>query len=399
VRINLDIAPEAFQSALNQRITGANGQLPWLAERVVADLLIAGLEPLVASGHLVATRAVPYGRYAPTSLAQASEEGICLWYLKLELDAPKGRAMAQDDFQLPSNLVLQPIRYADGERTVKFNRKSMKTRERHQIELLKPSLPAHLFTPVAERHRCGASCNPSLLDPVIKGVWDWRLRFTCRVCGRAYYCSCFERALQVAPASAKVRRNRGGAEVVEFLPKLCHLCTDKPSNLEFCHPMYGSSVLVRYGPYVRRLEYEEGLSSRDAENRVREILGIARIGEGWISETQLYRLVVYLFSDHAVIREASPEWLGRQRLDIYIAELGLAIEYQGQQHYKSVGLFGGDEALARTKERDRRKRDLCEANGVTLIYFRHDEALTEKVVTGKLKRFLKETSSRTAPAR
>jgi very-short-patch-repair endonuclease len=109
--------------------------------------------------------------------------------------------------------------------------------------------------------------------------------------------------------------------------------------------------------------------------------------------------VAYLFSAYEVSREASPQWLGRQRLDIYIPELRLAIEYQGQQHYKSVGLFGGDEALSRTKERDHRKRELCDANGITLIYFRHDEALTEKVVTRKLKRFLKDTSSGVTPAR
>jgi len=399
VRINLDINPEEFQKTLGRRITDDNGQLPWLAESVVADLLMADLEPLVASRDLLATRAVPYGQYKPTNLLRASEEGITLWYLKLELDAPKGKVMAQGEFQFPSNLVLHPIRYADDARTVKFKHQSMKTRERHHVELLNPSIPAHLFASVAELHRCGTSCNPSLLDPVIEGVWDWRLRFACRVCGRAYYCSCFEVALQRAPASGRRRRTRDGSGAIEFLPKLCHLCTGKPSNLQFCHPMYGSSVLVKYGPYIRKVEHEEGLSSRDAENRVREILGIARIGEGWISETQLYRLVVYLFSDHAVTREASPDWLGRQRLDIYIAELGLAIEYQGQQHYKSVGLFGGDEALSRTKERDHRKRELCDANGVTLIYFRHDEALTEKVVTAKLKRFLRERSSRMTPAR
>jgi very-short-patch-repair endonuclease len=158
--------------------------------------------------------------------------------------------------------------------------------------------------------------------------------------------------------------------------------------------MYGSSVLVRYGPYIRKLEHEQGLSARDAENRVREALGIAKIGEGWISETQLYRLVAHLFSRHEVVREASPQWLGRQRLDIYLPRLAVAIEYQGQQHYAAVDLFGGEEALQRTRERDRKKRDLCEKNGVTLVYFRHDEPLTEKTVLRKLKRFLeKETNA------
>ena len=397
VIINLDIAPEGFQSSLSRRITDADGQLPWLAESIVADLLIAGLQPLIASGHLLSVRATPYGQYKPTTLARASADGIALWYLKLELDAPKGQLWAPTDVQRPAHLILHPLRYADGARTIRFAHKSMKTRERYHIELLNPSIPAHLFTSAAGIHHCGASCNRSLLDPVITGVWDWKLRFICRVCGRAYYCSCFERALKAAP-KAQGRRARNDVGRVEFLPQLCHVCTGNPSSLTFCHPMYGSRVLscgmdrMSAGSSTRRDSHREM-----RENRVRDLLGIPKIGEGWISETQLYRLVTFLFSAYAVDREASPEWLGRQRLDIYIPELHLAVEYQGQQHYKSVALFGGDEALARTKERDQRKRDLCHANGVTLIYFRHDEELTEKVVTRKLKSFLRESSSRATP--
>jgi hypothetical protein len=387
--INLDFEPEAFRGALTDRIRSADGQLPWLAESIVADLLTASMAPLLTSGYLLAARAVLYGHYKPTCLADAAVNGIVLWYLKLLIDAPKGRVLEEAEFRLPSHLVLNPISYGTFATATKFKHRSMRARERHEIEFLNPSIPSRLFRSVARRHVCGTTCDRALLDPVIDGVWDWQLQFACRLCGRAYYCACFELALQRAPVTHKVRA-REKSRSVAFLPSLCHLCTGKPSNLEFCHPMYGSSVLVRYGPYIRKLEHELGLSARDAENRVREALGIARIGEGWISETQLYHLVVHLFTGHSVTREASPEWLGRQRLDIYVSELGLAIEYQGQQHFSAVDLFGGDEALARTRDRDRRKRDLCEKNGVTLVYFRHDEPLTEKAVMRKLKRFLKE---------
>lgn len=280
--INLDVDPEAFQAALNRRIGEPDGQLPWLAESIVAELLTLSLQPLVVSGHVLASRTLPYRHYKPTSLIQASAEGILLWYLKLQVDTPKTRVLSQTDFGLPPHLTLHPIRYANEGRTVKFRRQSMKTRERYHIELLNPSIPARLFASAAALHRCGSSCGRSLLDAAIDGVWDWKLRFVCRVCGRAFHCSCFERAIRGLSTDGAKADPR-----IEFLPKLCHLCTGKPSNLEFCHPMYGSSVLVRYGPYIRKLEHEEGLLQRDAENRVRELLGIPKIGEGWISDAAL----------------------------------------------------------------------------------------------------------------
>src|SRR5690348_13386787 len=109
--ITLDIDPEAFQRSLARRIADADGQLPWVAESIVADLLVAALQPLIASGSLLSVRTKPYGQYKPTTLALASTEGIVLWYLKLELDAPKGQVWAPTDVRRPAHLVLRPIRY------------------------------------------------------------------------------------------------------------------------------------------------------------------------------------------------------------------------------------------------------------------------------------------------
>ena len=81
----------------------------------------------------------------------------------------------------------------------------------------------------------------------------------------------------------------------------------------------------------------------------------------------MYRLIKQLFPDDMVLREASPSWLGRQRLDVFLPDRGLAIEYQGAQHYAPVELFGGAEALQRTMERDTTKKRLCDENQVELI--------------------------------
>jgi hypothetical protein len=107
---------------------------------------------------------------------------------------------------------------------------------------------------------------------------------------------------------------------------------------------------------------------RKAENSVRRELGLPLVGEGWLSETQLYWEIRNEFAEMAVEREATPSWLAPQRLDIYLPELGVAIEYQGEQHRQPVERFGGEEGFQRTVERDDRKRQLCEAHGIRLIY-------------------------------
>lgn len=106
---------------------------------------------------------------------------------------------------------------------------------------------------------------------------------------------------------------------------------------------------------------------REAENKYREEIGMPRIGEGWIRETELYYKIKERFKEYEVIHHGKPTWLGKQHLDIYIPEFNIGIEYQGAQHYKPIDYFGGEEAFRKNQERDRRKRVLCETNDCYLI--------------------------------
>ncbi|NIM04544.1 MAG: hypothetical protein GTN65_02750, partial [Armatimonadetes bacterium] len=92
------------------------------------------------------------------------------------------------------------------------------------------------------------------------------------------------------------------------------------------------------------------ISRREAENEIRNVLGIPGIGEGWISEVELLNMVREILPEEEVVHQASPEWLGSQRLDIFIPSLRIAIEYQGRQHYEPVPFFGGDEGFRKTRE-------------------------------------------------
>ena len=109
---------------------------------------------------------------------------------------------------------------------------------------------------------------------------------------------------------------------------------------------------------------------REAENVWREDNGIPRVGEGWVSETVLYYSVKDAFPSTEVLQHAGPSWLGRQHLDVFLPELRVALEYQGVQHDRPVEFFGGEEAYARTIQRDKRKLNLCRRHGVKIIYVR-----------------------------
>ena len=123
---------------------------------------------------------------------------------------------------------------------------------------------------------------------------------------------------------------------------------------------------------------------RTAKAETKHRLALSR----WVREEELYGVVRRLFPNEIVRRETSPKWLGRQRLDIYLPRVGLAIEHQGEQHYRPIEGFGGDHAFALTRERDERKRALCEENSVGVVDMRFDEALTVDNVRRRLRRWL-----------
>jgi hypothetical protein len=107
--------------------------------------------------------------------------------------------------------------------------------------------------------------------------------------------------------------------------------------------------------------------TRDAENIVREQLGIPKVGEGWVAETILYYEIKKAFPDIEVQQHAKPEWLGKQHLDIFIPEKRVALEYQGDQHERPVEYFGGQESFEKNKIRDDKKKRLCKRHRVNLI--------------------------------
>lgn len=63
------------------------------------------------------------------------------------------------------------------------------------------------------------------------------------------------------------------------------------------------------------------------------------------------------------------KWLKAQSLDFYLPKQNIAIECQGIQHFKASKFFGGEKGLEVTQIRDKKKLQLCEENGVKILYY------------------------------
>ncbi|MBH0009570.1 hypothetical protein [Salinibacterium sp. SWN1162] len=118
---------------------------------------------------------------------------------------------------------------------------------------------------------------------------------------------------------------------------------------------------------------------RDAENIARSNAGLPAVGEAWVSEVLLLRLVREAFPEYRVLHQGRPGWLGLQSLDIYLPDQNIGIEYQGVQHSSPVNRFGGQLAYERQLERDARKRALCQENGCQLVEVQPDYQLAEVI--------------------
>mgnify|MGYP000551241380 CR=1 FL=1 len=106
---------------------------------------------------------------------------------------------------------------------------------------------------------------------------------------------------------------------------------------------------------------------------------IPEIGEGWVSETELYYLLKGEFYNEEVIHHGKPKWLGRQHVDIWFPKHKIGIEYQGLQHDQPVEFFGGEEGFIEGQKRDKRKKKLFKENNSILIEVREGYSIEDVV--------------------
>jgi hypothetical protein len=105
-----------------------------------------------------------------------------------------------------------------------------------------------------------------------------------------------------------------------------------------------------------------------------------------VSEADLATCVAQALPGHEVIRQARPAWLGTQTLDIFVPTLGIAFEYQGEQHYFPLPHLGGEAGFENRKQLDAAKRRACRRAGVRLVAWRYDREISVDAVKRQLAR-------------
>ena len=71
-----------------------------------------------------------------------------------------------------------------------------------------------------------------------------------------------------------------------------------------------------------------------------------------------------ILEDYMNPKVTTPNSNRPMQLDVFIPSKNLAFEYQGQQHFEDVGIFGPSRVY---QQRDDEKRALCAANNIKLI--------------------------------
>ena len=67
------------------------------------------------------------------------------------------------------------------------------------------------------------------------------------------------------------------------------------------------------------------------------------------------------------------------RFDFYLPNNNMCIEFDGEQHFKSVKHFGGEEGFKKVKMNDNIKNEYCKNNNINLLRIKYNENIEEKL--------------------
>ena len=93
-----------------------------------------------------------------------------------------------------------------------------------------------------------------------------------------------------------------------------------------------------------------------------------------VSETNLFNFIKEN-TKYEIKRQKTFKWLGNKKIDIFIENLNLGIEYQGKQHFKPNEKFGGEEGYKNTIKWDSEKYYLCKKHGIKILYVSYEKDL------------------------
>ena len=95
------------------------------------------------------------------------------------------------------------------------------------------------------------------------------------------------------------------------------------------------------------------------------------------NSSKLELSIKYFLEDNNIkyISQHTFDWLKYEnnlKLDFYLPDYNIAIECQGEQHFKPVDFFGGDNGFELTVKRDITKLKLCKEHNINILYFTNE---------------------------
>lgn len=121
--------------------------------------------------------------------------------------------------------------------------------------------------------------------------------------------------------------------------------------------------------------FEKTKSEIDLNNNFDEKNDVVR----WKSEQMVFEELKKHFPQFTILTQYSPKWLSPLRLDIFIKEINLAIEYQGEQHFRPIKFFGGTKTFEQQVINDKLKKQLCAKNNVDIFYIAYYENIKKRI--------------------
>lgn len=404
--MKLTLQEDAFVESLCDEIAIPGVRPIDAIERLICQYLILSVKgdtcvflkfPVV---HVFAT----YNANRCPTLPELVEHGYKTWYTEIRFVT--NHVITSGDVKLEvSGIILDEVDFGWGvKRAYELKSKKLKTQTNQILKINTLRIESRVFQRVLSRLSGIAIDQPLIPNPAswIRGygrnprpLLFNLVSFNHVVTGTRFYCSCAK------PAHEKILRRAASEaphyaphswphEVIDllshatYLDAICHLCIAKAQGADTAGAKYGDNMHEFLDSYKEQLVLCSKMDERTARAEVQQILNLSR----WVREAELYRQIKQIFPNELIFREASPPWLGRQRLDVFIPQLRLALEHQGKQHYQAIEAFGGEEAFLRTLERDASKRRLCEENDIDLVYVRFDDPITAASLRHRLRRFI-----------
>lgn len=106
--------------------------------------------------------------------------------------------------------------------------------------------------------------------------------------------------------------------------------------------------------------------------KCKESKGETQIAE-WLEANNIKYIRQYRFPDCRNIKPLP--------FDFYLPEINMCIEYQGEQHFRPIKRFGGEEKFKTIVVRDEIKRNYCFNNSINLLNIKYNENIINKLST------------------